>query len=185
MTSAICRSGQLVERTANTLRTLHGCSRHRGHFYNWYDTQTLQPLSPLYISTVDSGNLAGHLLTLRAGLLALGDDRMLGARLFDGLADTYRILVHEAGQAAAVDGVAARTLAAFGKQLEAVAASPPETLAALQSCLERLASSAVELAGEFVPGLDGVGDNCARERRGKAAGGVGRGAGPAMPHGAR
>ena len=43
----------------------------QGHFYNWYDTQTLQPLPPLYVSTVDSGNLAGHLLTLRPGLLAL------------------------------------------------------------------------------------------------------------------
>jgi cyclic beta-1,2-glucan synthetase len=150
--------GPLVERTANTLRTLNGLEQHRGHFFNWYDTQTLQPLSPRYISTVDSGNLAGHLLTLRAGLLAIGDDQLLGARLFDGLSDTYRILVHEVGPVAAVDGVAARTLAAFGKQLESVAASPPETLAALQSCLERLASTAVELAGEFVPGLDGVGD---------------------------
>ena len=46
----------------------------RGHFYNWYDTQSLQPLPPLYVSSVDSGNLAGHLLTLRPGLLALPDD---------------------------------------------------------------------------------------------------------------
>jgi cyclic beta-1,2-glucan synthetase len=38
--------GQLVERTANTLRTMDGLERHRGHFYNWYDTQTLQPLRP-------------------------------------------------------------------------------------------------------------------------------------------
>ena len=41
--------------------------RYRGHFYNWYDTQSLKPLPPLYVSTVDSGNLAGHLLTLRPG----------------------------------------------------------------------------------------------------------------------
>ena len=151
-------AGQLVERTGNTLRTLNQLEQHRGHFYNWYDTQTLQPLSPRYISTVDSGNLAGHLLTLRAGLLALGDERLLGARLFDGLRDTYRILVEEAAQAAAVGGVAARPLAAFGQQLEAVAAAPPATLAALQSCLERLASSAGELADQFVPSREGVGD---------------------------
>ena len=37
-------------------------------FYNWYDTVTLQPLLPKYISSVDSGNLAGHLLTLKQGL---------------------------------------------------------------------------------------------------------------------
>ena len=45
--------------------------RFRGHFYNWYDTQTLEPLRPMYVSTVDSGNLAGHLLTLAAGLAEL------------------------------------------------------------------------------------------------------------------
>ncbi len=77
-TSATSRPDNSLERTANTLRTMDGLERHRGHFYNWYDTQTLQPLPPLYVSTVDSGNLAGHLLTLRAGLLALADDRILG-----------------------------------------------------------------------------------------------------------
>ena len=50
---------------------MQALERHRGHFFNWYDTQSLKPLQPLYISTVDSGNLAGHLLTLRPGLLAL------------------------------------------------------------------------------------------------------------------
>jgi hypothetical protein len=54
--------------------------RHQGHFYNWYDTQTLRPLAPRYISSVDSGNLAAHLLTLRAGLLALPDQRIFSAR---------------------------------------------------------------------------------------------------------
>ncbi|MGK2926697.1 MAG: cyclic beta 1-2 glucan synthetase, partial [Lysobacterales bacterium] len=53
----------LLERTTNALGTMAGMERHRGHFFNWYDTQTLRPLVPLYISSVDSGNLAGHLLT--------------------------------------------------------------------------------------------------------------------------
>ena len=83
-------AGQLIERTANALHTMEALERHRGHFYNWYDTQSLKPLLPLYISTVDSGNLAGHLLTLRPGLLALPDQKILGARLFDGLSDTLR-----------------------------------------------------------------------------------------------
>ncbi len=74
-------AGRLVERTANALHTMAALERHRGHFYNWYDTQSLQPLLPIYISTVDSGNLAGHLLTLRAGLLALPDQQILGATL--------------------------------------------------------------------------------------------------------
>ena len=41
---------------------------YKGHLYNWYDTETLQILPPRYISSVDSGNLAGHLLALRQGL---------------------------------------------------------------------------------------------------------------------
>src|SRR3546814_9473438 len=64
----------LVERVGRTLATLESLPRHRGHFYNWYDTETLRPLHPLYVSTVDSGNLTGHLLTLRQGLLARSEE---------------------------------------------------------------------------------------------------------------
>jgi hypothetical protein len=82
---------QLIERTTNTLATMESLERYQDHFYNWYDTQTLRPLSPKYVSTVDSGNLAGHLLTLRQGLLALPDQKILGPRVFEGLRDTFRI----------------------------------------------------------------------------------------------
>ena len=85
-------AGQLVLRTEKTLTTMGELERHLGHFYNWYDTQTLQPLPPHYVSTVDSGNLAGHLLTLRAGLLAQIDDTFVHPRVFEGLKDTARIL---------------------------------------------------------------------------------------------
>jgi cyclic beta-1,2-glucan synthetase len=49
----------LASRVDATLTTLEGLERHRGHFLNWYDTATLAPLQPRYVSTVDSGNLAG------------------------------------------------------------------------------------------------------------------------------
>jgi cyclic beta-1,2-glucan synthetase len=65
-------TGQMIERLTATLDTVARLDKHNGHLLNWYDTQTLQPLRPAYVSTVDSGNLAGHLLTLRAGLLAAG-----------------------------------------------------------------------------------------------------------------
>jgi cyclic beta-1,2-glucan synthetase len=90
-------TGRLLERTARTLRSMASLERHRGHFYNWYDTQTLQPLLPMYVSTVDSGNLAAHLLTLRVGLLALPDDPILPRRVFEGLADTLGVLMRIAG----------------------------------------------------------------------------------------
>jgi len=82
----------LLERTANTFGSMHKLERHRGHFFNWYDTVTLKPLPPRYISAVDSGNLAGHLLTLRAGLVALPDHKIPNARVFQGLADTLAVL---------------------------------------------------------------------------------------------
>ena len=56
------------ERLDATLTTLEGLERHQGHFLNWYDTATLAPLHPRYVSTVDSGNLAGALIALAQGL---------------------------------------------------------------------------------------------------------------------
>ncbi len=52
----------LLSRLEATLKTMGTLQRHRGHFLNWYDTQTCAPLLPMYVSTVDSGNLSGHLL---------------------------------------------------------------------------------------------------------------------------
>ncbi|MBS0350330.1 MAG: cyclic beta 1-2 glucan synthetase [Proteobacteria bacterium] len=85
-------SRQLLERTSNTFKTLSQLERYRGHFYNWYDTQTLEPLRPRYVSTVDDGNLAGHLLTLRQGLLEIIDAPVLHTRYLDGLEDTAEVL---------------------------------------------------------------------------------------------
>ena len=73
-------AGQLIDRTTNAFRTMETMERYKGHFYNWYDTESLKPLLPMYISTVDSGNLAAHLLTLRAGLTALPDEKIMGAK---------------------------------------------------------------------------------------------------------
>ena len=136
-------AGRLLERTAKALHTMEALERHRGHFYNWYDTQSLKPLLPMYISTVDSGNLAGHLLTLRPGLLALPDHRILEARWFDGLGDTLQILVDAAG------GAAPAQLAQLEKDLASISISRPTTLGAAQQSLDRLATSAAELLGSL------------------------------------
>ncbi|MHB8907628.1 MAG: GH36-type glycosyl hydrolase domain-containing protein [Syntrophales bacterium] len=129
-------AGQLIERTANALQTMGGLERYRGHFYNWYDTQSLQPLPPLYVSSVDSGNLAGHLLTLRQGLLALPDDPILGPRMFEGINDTIRVLMD-------IDGKPLPDqLAKLQKLLRSAIDSPPATLAAARQYLDQLAASA-------------------------------------------
>lgn len=64
---------EFLQRCESTLQTLEKLQRHRGHFLNWYDTQTLQPLAPLYVSTVDSGNLCGHLEATAGACLELLD----------------------------------------------------------------------------------------------------------------
>ena len=86
---------RLVERTADTLGTMAGLKRFRGHFYNWYDTRTLEPLPPHYISTVDSGNLAGHLLVMRAGLLEASEAPFIGPQSARGFADTVQLVLDE------------------------------------------------------------------------------------------
>lgn len=57
-----------VERIKNTISTLEKMEKYQGHLYNWYETHTLEPLKPYYVSAVDSGNLAGHLVTLSSAL---------------------------------------------------------------------------------------------------------------------
>jgi len=74
----------MVERLDRTLTTVEGLERHEGHLLNWYDTQNLSPLLPRYVSTVDSGNLAGALLAMAEGCRRLGASRPdLASRLFD------------------------------------------------------------------------------------------------------
>jgi cyclic beta-1,2-glucan synthetase len=141
--------GQFVERTENALRTMDALARHRGHFYNWYDTLTLEPLLPLYVSTVDSGNLSGHLLTLRQGLLELPDRQILGERWLEGISDTFQVLGD------AVAGSPPPPFKRFGEVLESSLASRPATLAAARVCLERLAAGAAEIAGGNVDEKDG------------------------------
>ena len=70
----------LVRRLDLTLTTLEGLERYQGHFLNWYDTATLAPLHPRYVSTVDSGNLAASLIALAQGLVRLTDRAADAAR---------------------------------------------------------------------------------------------------------
>ena len=136
-------AGRLIERTANALKTMETLERHRGHFYNWYDTRSLDPLQPIYISTVDSGNLAAHLLTLRPGLLALPDQKILGARFFDGLNDTLNVLMDT------MEGSVPAKFVELQNDLESASDNPPTTLAAAWLCLDKLAASTAEMVADF------------------------------------
>ena len=85
-------ASDLVERTKNAIDAMQSLERYEGHFYNWYDTITLLPLPPRYVSTVDSGNLSGHLLTLAPGLLDIIEQKIIPDRTFEGIWDTFLAL---------------------------------------------------------------------------------------------
>ncbi|MBL7065593.1 MAG: hypothetical protein ISS49_15490, partial [Anaerolineae bacterium] len=81
----------LVLRLRATFDTMDKLERYRGHFLNWYSTHNLEPLPPPYVSTVDSGNLAGCLLALKQGCLAL-PQTALHRQHWQGLLDTLGVL---------------------------------------------------------------------------------------------
>ncbi len=87
---------ELVERQELTLGTMAKLGRMHGHFFNWYDTKSLQPLMPQYVSTVDSGNLAGHLIAGKQSCVELPDRKLFDRCAIDGLADTINALDLEA-----------------------------------------------------------------------------------------
>lgn len=82
-----------IERLEQTFTTLQQLAQYQGHFFNWYDTQTLQPLAPAYVSSVDSGNLAGHLLAL-ANSLEDWQQQLQAKLAMQGLADTLALAQH-------------------------------------------------------------------------------------------
>ncbi len=156
--------GELLARTSGALRTMSGLERYRGHCFNWYDTQTLKPLPPLYISSVDSGNLAGHLLTLQPGLLALIDAPLLNARWLDGVNDCYRILMDAlaAGSEHRRKLVQPDALTEFQQRLESATQARPSGLTATRACLESLATTAEAAAQALAARTEGAANAWAR-----------------------
>ncbi len=136
-------TGDLLERTSNAFNTMNSLERYQGHFFNWYNTQSLKPLRPLYISSVDSGNLAGHLLTLKQGLLTLPDQLILGPRLFEGINDTLQILIDLTGKSIPVQ------IVQFRKYLNVILNEHPVTLVYMRKCLEKLSTSSAEIINAF------------------------------------
>jgi cyclic beta-1,2-glucan synthetase len=139
---------ELVERLELTCATLNKLSRFNGHFFNWYDTRSLEPLAPHYISTVDSGNLAGHLLAVKQACVELPDRALFDERTLRGLADTVALMSEEATR---LGSVRRRTEVVTVKHLrdeldgcaQALAGPPPETLRAWAKLFAALTQSAL------------------------------------------
>ncbi len=80
-------SGELSLGLHRIFATMEEMPRYRGHFLNWYDTQSLLPPAPHYVSSVDSGNLAASLTAIRQGCQSLLKQPILGVDLLEGLRD--------------------------------------------------------------------------------------------------
>ena len=126
--------GQLLDRATHTIESMEQLERHRGHFVNWYDTTTRKALLPLYVSTVDSGNLVGHVRVLRSGLLELPASPVLPAGAVDGLHDTLRILTDQVSPSEALESVHRCLL------------DPPDSLSARAVWLKGLGTAVTRLA---------------------------------------
>jgi cyclic beta-1,2-glucan synthetase len=118
-----------VERVEMTLATLNRLEKFRGHFYNWYDTRDFRPLDPRYVSTVDSGNLAGHLIALANACRDWIDRPLVSARAFSGIRDSLS-LACEARLALPNDR---RMLTTSRDQIDAAIATLAATLTAAEA----------------------------------------------------
>ncbi len=82
---------ETIERLEATLGTMNALERFRGHFFNWYDTQGPSPLEPRYVSSVDSGNLAGHLIALANAARGMIDRPITGPQWTGGIRDALAL----------------------------------------------------------------------------------------------
>jgi cyclic beta-1,2-glucan synthetase len=150
------RTPELVDRLARAISSMEAMERHEGHLLNWYDSANLAPLHPRYVSTVDSGNLAGALLILAAGLPRVAREGQEEATLCEAQGDAAALLLRSlAGLAKAEPArrpafeALEREAKAIQAALAAVGEAPAERLAALRRRAPALkqALSALPAAG--------------------------------------
>uniref|UniRef100_Q07KF2 Glycosyltransferase 36 n=1 Tax=Rhodopseudomonas palustris (strain BisA53) TaxID=316055 RepID=Q07KF2_RHOP5 len=137
-------TSETVDRLETGLRAMQRLATFKGHFFNWYGTEDMRPLEPVYISSVDSGNLAGHLIALANAC----EEWMVAPRVADpkrGIDDNLLMAMAAADVLASTSGEAGRQLHAILTQIDAhlKEAHPSETL---YPTLKRLTEKALKVA---------------------------------------
>jgi len=87
---------ETIEKLEKSLETVKNLKKYRGHLFNWYDTTALNPLNPLYVSTVDSGNLAGHLWAIANTCRQLGSAPLIRTDISSGFEDVLPFILEAA-----------------------------------------------------------------------------------------
>ena len=137
---------EAADRLEATLATMSRLERFRGHFYNWYDTKDLRPLDPKYVSSVDSGNLSGHLIALAgacAEWLVAPPSSTVSVR---GVLDALTLARESVGPAR--DALRVRLLGELDVLSRSVAEGGDDRWASLAAEVERAADAAQALAVE-------------------------------------
>jgi len=157
--------GRLIAHVSNALDALDRLERHRGHFLNWYDTQRLATLSPRYVSTVDSGNLAAALLVLRESLKELDEEPDPREADVAGLADGLEVLAGAMGDSAGAPSgslrATAQDLVTAAARARAEAARPANLLPAVrevEAALRRAESRVADALPELPLDAAGLAD---------------------------
>ena len=135
---------EAVERLEATLATMKVLERFRGHFYNWYDTRDLRPLDPKYVSSVDSGNLAGHLIALANACQEWRAASLTDAQRFAGIGDSLELARDMTDQLSDGTGVQTVTRRQFDGAHALLAASVKQMFVSRENTTERLAELGVE-----------------------------------------
>ncbi|MBB3102566.1 GH36-type glycosyl hydrolase domain-containing protein [Azomonas macrocytogenes] len=140
---------ETIERLEAALTSMRALARFKGHFFNWYGTQDLQPLAPAYVSSVDSGNLAGHLLALANACEEwIANGLALNAR--DGMDDHLLLASQSLDEESLAANEQGRQIAALFEESRRQLNSP-QTIQALSPALKRLASKAAKAARALYP----------------------------------
>ena len=150
----------MATRLEDTLDTINTMRRFRGHLFNWYDTRDLRPLDPAYVSTVDSGNLAGHLIAVAQACRELVNRPRLGAHSLRGIQDALELVLEseeQAGQPRRTQTVTQAHLHEAALALRALLDDVPASLPDWVRRLEQLAAQAenlLDIAGTLASEVD-------------------------------
>jgi cyclic beta-1,2-glucan synthetase len=140
---------ETVERLEATFDSMQKLPRFKGHFFNWYDTRELRALDPAYVSSVDSGNLAGHLIVI-ANACEEWMDHLLAPRARLGMADNFSLAREALDGLLAVTGERGRQLAGVFEEIEAQL-NGVQDVDAVTSTLKRLSGKAAKQAKDIIP----------------------------------
>jgi cyclic beta-1,2-glucan synthetase len=143
---------ETIERLEATFETLKRLPRFRGHFFNWYGTQDLVALPPAYVSSVDSGNLAGHLIAL-ANACEEWLDAYVATNARQGMADALALSREAMAILPTAGSEQGRALAAVLDEIDAQL-NGVQAFEALAPALNRLVEKASKIARGLIPAVD-------------------------------